>query len=198
VVIAERFAWAHLPKAAGTATQAMFTAVPDLVLFQAPIDSNDKHDAFWVHEEAIEGKLRAMNIRRLPSWVLSTAHHKAVSGVWPEFEPLPMPSVDEMVESREPDDVLRWMTDGPRFSVDHWLRAESLDDDVEALLLEIGTPPSVAREAVGSVPFVGKPYDHNVASTFSADQIRRMYERNPGWAEAERVAYGEIHELALA
>jgi hypothetical protein len=196
MVIADEFAWAHLPKAAGTATQAMFAAVPDLVLFQAPIDSNDKHDAFWAHAEAIEGKLRAMNIRRLPSWVLSTAHHKAVSGVWPEFEPLPMPTVEEMVESTEPDDVLRWMTDGPRMAVDRWLRAEQLADDVEALLLEIGTPSRVANKAVGSVPWVGKPYDHNVASTFSADEIRQMYERNPGWSEAERVAYGEIHEFS--
>src|SRR6185503_7074059 len=76
MVITERFAWAHLPKTAGDATAQMFAAVPGLVLYQAPLDSNEKHDGFWVHADAIEGKLRVMNIRRLPSWILSIAHHK--------------------------------------------------------------------------------------------------------------------------
>lgn len=192
MVITDDMAWAHLPKAAGTATQEMLTAVPDLVLFQAPIDSNDKHDAFWAHGEAVDGKLRAMNIRRLPSWVLSTAHHKAVSGVWPEFEPLPMATVGEMVESAEPDDVLRWMTDD--VPVDRWLRMESLSEDVEKLLIELGTPPSVAASAVASVPWVGKNYDHDVTSTFSPAQIATMYQRNPRWAAAEREAYGGVLE----
>lgn len=192
MVITDTMVWAHLPKAAGTATQEMLTAVPGLVLFQAPIDSNDKHDSFWAHGEAVEGKLRAMNLRRLPSWVLSTAHHKAVSGVWPEYEPLPMPSVEEMVESAEPDDVLRWMTDG--VPVDRWLRMENLAEDVEALLIELGTPAATARSAVGSVPWVGKQYDHDVTNNFTAPQISRMYERNPGWGQAEVAAYGGIYE----
>ena len=192
MVITDTMVWAHLPKAAGTATQEMFNAVPGLVLYQAPIDSNDKHDSFWAHGEAIEGKLRSMNIRRLPSWVLSTAHHKAVSGVWPDYTPLPMPSVEEMVSSGEPDDVLRWMTDG--VPVDRWLRMESLSADVESLLIKLGTPGPVAGAAVSAVPWVGKQYDHKVTNTFTAEQIARMYERNPGWAAAERNAYGELLE----
>lgn len=198
MVITEKFAWAHLPKAAGTATQAMFMAVPGLVIYAAPIDSNDKHDAFWQHEEAIEGKLRVMNIRRLPSFVLSNAHHKAVSGLWPDFKPLPMPSVEEMVENRGPDDMLRWMTDGPRLPVERWLRTENLTDDVLELVDEVGALSRKARKAVASVPWVGKPYDHKVTTAFGPDDVRRMYERNPGWAEVERAVYGEIHELALA
>ena len=190
MVITDTMVWAHLPKAAGTATQEMLTAIPGLVLFQAPIDSNDKHDAFWAHAEAVDGKLRAMNIRRLPSWVLSTAHHKAVAGVWPDYEPMAMPSVEEMVQSAEPDDVLRWMTDG--VPVDRWLRMENLAEDVEALLIELGTPGRTARSAVKSVPWVGKPYDHQITNTFTRAQIDRMYERNPGWTQAEIAAYGGI------
>lgn len=190
MVITDTMAWAHLPKAAGTATQEMLTGVPGLVLYQAPIDSNDKHDSFRAHREAVEGKLRAMNIRRLPSWVLSTAHHKAVSGIWPEFEPLPMPTVEEMVESTEPDEFLQWMTDDA--PVDRWLRTEFLSEDVEALLLELGVPERRAKAAVEAVPWVGKPYDHKVTNTFSAEQIARMYERNPDWAAAEREAYGGL------
>ncbi len=185
MVITDTMVWAHLPKAAGTATQEMLTAVPGLVLFQAPIDSNDKHDSFWAHGEAVEGKLRAMNIRRLPSWVLSTAHHKAVSGVWPDYEPLPMPSVEEMVESAEPDDVLRWMTDG--VPVDRWLRMENLAEDVEALLIELGTPAATARSAV-AIGALGRqavrPRRHQ--QFHGPSRSARMYERNPGWGQVER------------
>lgn len=192
MVIGAGFAWAHLPKAAGTATQAMFEAVPGLVSYAAPIDSNDKHDAFWQHEEAIAGRLRVMNLRRLPSWLLSAANHKAMSGLWPDFEPLPMPSVEEMIESTDPDDMLRWMTDGPRMAVQRWLRTEHLNEDVAALLGELGVPRRRAVRAVESVPWVGKAYDHDIAATFSPEQIARMYERNPGWAAAELEAYGGL------
>jgi len=191
VVITDRFAWAHLPKAAGDATAKMFAAVPGLVRYQAPIDSNDKHDGFWVHAEAIEGKLRVMNIRRLPSWILSSAHHKAISGLHPDYEPLPMPSVEEMVEETDADELLRWMT-GPELPVERWLRAESLAADVERLLRDVGVDPRAARAAVESVPWVGNPYDHDVSHSFTAGQISRIYERNPGWAAAELEAYGDI------
>jgi len=198
MVIAERFAWAHLPKAGGTATQAMLAAVPGLIHHADPIDSNDKHDAFWVREDAIAGKLRAMNIRRLPSWVLSAAHHKSVSGLWPDFEPLPLPSVEEMTESTDPDDMLRWMTDGPRMPVDRWLRTEHLLEDVCALLEEVDAMSRRSRHRIDAVPWVGKSYDHDVARAFAPSDIRRMYERNPGWAEAERVAYGESTSSAFS
>jgi hypothetical protein len=190
MVITERFAWAHLPKAAGDATTKMFAAVPGLVRYQAPIDSNEKHNGFWVHADAIEGKLRVMNIRRLPSWILSSAHHKATSGLHPDYRPLPMPSVEEMAEETDPDHLLRWMT-GPDLPVERWLRAESLAADVEQLLRDVGVDPGEAHAAVESVPWVGNPYDHDVARTFTSEQISRMYEHNPGWAAAELEAYGD-------
>lgn len=196
MILTEQFAWAHLPKAAGDATHAMLTAIPGLVVRAAPLDSNEKHDAFWQHEEEIAGKLRVMNIRRLPSWALSAAHHKAASGLWPDFEPLPMPTPDEMAENRGPDDLLRWMTDGPRLAVDRWLRVESLADDLLALLSEVGRATPEAERAIRAVPWVGKPYDHRVEEAFTPEQVHRMYERNPDWARIEREVYGDLHELA--
>jgi hypothetical protein len=196
MIIGKRFAWAHLPKAGGTATQAMLEAVPGLVEYADPTDSNDKHDAFWVKEDRAAGKLLTMNIRRLPSWILSAANHRATSGLWPDFEPLPMPSAEWMAENRAPDDMLRWMTDGPRLTVDRWLRTEHLQDDVLALLAEIGELTAGARRAVCSVPWIGRAYDHDVSAAFTREQVVRMYEVNPGWAAAECDAYGDIHELA--
>lgn len=190
MVITDRFAWAHLPKTAGDATAKMFAAVPGLVRYQAPLDSNEKHDGFWVHAEAIEGKLRVMNTRRLPSWVLSMAHHKAISGVYPDYEPLPMASAEEMADDGEADEVLRWTT-GSEHPVQRWLRAECLAADVERLLLDVGVGAGAARSAIESVPWVGNSYEHDVSRVFTAEQISRMYERNPDWKAAELEAYGD-------
>ena len=87
MVIGRRFAWAHLPKTAGDATLAMFAAVPGLVQFADPVDSNDKHMPFFGREPEVAGKLLVMNIRRLPDWVFSGAQHKARHGVFPDYRP---------------------------------------------------------------------------------------------------------------
>ena len=146
MLITKHFAWAHLPKAAGDATQQMLAAVPGLIEWADSQDSNDKHDPFWRHEEAVTGKL--LVDERPPAAVVDPqlAHHKAVSGIWPDYEPLPMPTVEEMVESTGPDDMLRYMTDGARFPVERWLRKENLGDDVTALLDELGL---LTEEATG-------------------------------------------------
>lgn len=198
MVIAEKFAWAHLPKAAGTATQEMLMAVPGLVIYASPTDSNDKHDPFTEHGPAVDGKLLVMNMRRLPSWVLSYAHHKAMVGLWPDYEPLPMPSIEEMVEDGRPDEMLDWMTGGGEFEIDRWLRTENLTEDVLGLLAEVGALSRRARRGVERVPWLGKPYDHKVERNFDPDQVRRMYERNPRWAEVERRVYGGVLELTPA
>jgi hypothetical protein len=195
MVIGERFAWAHLAKAAGDATFAMFAAVPGLVQFADPLDSNDKHLPFFAREREVEGKLLVMNIRRLPAWTLSAAHHAAAVGLYPDYRPLPLETPDEMTSKTDADDLLRWMTDHNRFAVDRWLRAETLEQDVLALLGELGElTPSVeaAVTAVGRVN-VGS-YDRSLEHRFRPEQIRRVYERNPGWAEIERRVYGEIPE----
>jgi SAM-dependent methyltransferase len=173
----------------------MLEAIPGLVEWAHSPDSNAKHDPFTRHAAAISGRLRVMNIRRLPSWVLSMANHRAVHGSWPSYEPHPMPSADEMAESTEADDVLRYMSDGPRFPVQKWLRKEHLADDVAALLEHFGELTEAAQAAIASVPYRAKAYDHDLGSTFTAEQIRRMYTLNPGWAEVERRVYGDLYDL---
>jgi hypothetical protein len=193
VVIGERFAWAHIPKTGGDATVAMLEAVPGLVLFADSRHSNDKHLPFSNREEQVRGKLLVMNIRRLPAWVLSAAHHKAQSGLHPDYKPLPMPSVEEMADDPDPGRMLRWMTDGGRFEIDRWLRTEHLADDVITLLDQLG---ALDDEVAGRVRAVGRrnasDYDHDPAAHFSAEQIERIYARNPDWAEVERAAFGDL------
>lgn len=191
MVIGERFAWAHLPKTAGDATSAKFAAVPGLVTFADPLDSNDKHLPFFAREPEVSGKLLVMNLRRLPAWMLSGAQHRARYGLHPEYRPLPLEDPAAIVEKTDADDLLRWMTDHGRFVVEHWLRMERLDDDFDALLESLGVlSPEVhdAARAVGRVN-VGT-YEHDLMSWFTDEQIGRAYERNPDWAAIERRVYG--------
>lgn len=193
VVIGSRFAWAHLPKTGGDATRAMLTSVPGLVEFADPPDSNDKHMPFFGRETELAGRLLVMNIRRLPAWALSGAHHKAAHGVHPDYRPQPLESPDEIASRTDADDLLRWMTDHGRFAVDRWLRMESLERDVLALLAELGADTAEARRAVLAVGRVNEgSYDRDLGSSFTEEQIRRLYELNPAWAGIEREVYGDL------
>jgi hypothetical protein len=187
MVIGRQFVWAHLPKTGGDATAAMLAAVPGLVEFADPPDTEDKHLPLFAEGREIAGKLIVMNIRRLPAWALSAAHHEARFGVYPDYRPRPLRTAEEITSKSDADGLLRWMTDQGRIEIDRWLRTESLDQDVIALLDELGvlTAEVEARvRAVGRVN-VGE-YE---AAGFSDVQIRRLYERNPMWAAIERRVY---------
>ncbi|HZU59824.1 MAG TPA: hypothetical protein VE983_02595 [Solirubrobacteraceae bacterium] len=192
-MIGDRLAWAHLPKAGGDATTRMFLAVPGLVRFADPPDSDDKHLPFFAREPDVEGKLLSMNIRRLPEWKLSAAHHRARHGLSPDYRPLPLPSAEELASSRDGDALLRWMTDHGRFRIDRWLRMEALEQDVLALVGELGLlndEVAAAIRAVGRVN-VGD-YHQDVRATFSDVQMHRLYAGNPGWTALERELYGDL------
>lgn len=193
MVIGRRFAWAHLPKAAGDATYSMLMAVPGLVQFADPLRSNDKHLPFFARERDVSGKLLCMNIRRLPAWALSGAQHKAAHGVHPEYRPLALESFDLISNRTDADDLLRWMTDHQRFKVDRWLRAEALEDDLLNLLTELGECTPAVRADVLAVGRVNEGnYRHELVREFTLDQIRRLYELNPDWAAVERRVYGTL------
>lgn len=193
VVIGRRFAWAHLPKTAGDATCSILISVPGLVQFADPLDSNDKHLPFWAREREVGGRLRVMNIRRLPAWALSGAQHRSRHGVHPDYEPTSLESYEEMTSRTDADDLLRWMTDHGRLGVERWLRTEHLVQDVLSLLEELGelTPEAEAGvHAVGRVNEGG--YPHELVRQFTGEQLARLYAINPEWASIERRVYGEL------
>jgi hypothetical protein len=191
MVIGQRFAWAHLPKTGGDATRAMLCAIPGLVRFADPAESNDKHMPFFGREEEVAGKLLAMNIRRLSHWAVSGAQHRARHGLYPDYQPGPLESPEEIASRTDADDLLRWMTDHGRFRIDRWLRMEFLQDDLLALLGDLGERSPAAERAIGSVGRLNEGrYPHELELT--SDHVARLYELNPIWAEVERRAYGEL------
>jgi hypothetical protein len=148
MVIGDTFAWGHLPKTGGEATRKMFGLFPGLVRFSDPVDTYEQHTPFIDREAEVRGKLLALNIRRLPAWVLSREQHKARWGIWPDRKPLPMDPPEQLAVSSFPDYRLNtFLLDG-RFHIDRWLRMENLASDFLSLIAEMTDPPADAAERV--------------------------------------------------
>jgi hypothetical protein len=169
----------------------MLVTVPGLVRFADPPDSNDKHLPFFAREAEIAGKLRVMNIRRLPAWALSAAHHRSARGLHPDYRPAPLETPEQIAGKTDADDLLRWMTDHNRLSVQRWLRAETLEADLLKLLDELGVLTDEVRQRVLAVGRVNvASYERDLDHWFTAAQISHLYERNPEWARIECELYG--------
>lgn len=193
MVIGEEFAWAHLPKTGGDTTRTLFESFPGLVKFADPGDTNAKHVTFHERIDAVRGKLLAMNLRRLPAWVLSRAHHAAREGVWPDYRPVPMPSAGELAESTLPDQRLEHFAFRGPLRVERWLRLEHLREDFLALASDLTEVTPVQAQRVRELPAldVGH-YDRELHHWFSEAQLDEMYERNPRWAALELRLYGSL------
>ena len=196
MVIGKTFAWGHLPKAGGDATAAMFRVFPDLVEFQDPPDSDAKHTLFKNRAELVAGKRLVLNIRRLPAWVLSRAHHVNREGLAPDYEPLPMDSPQELSESSFPDYRLGTFTDDGKFEIGAWLRMESLAEDFLRFVSELRDVSEEERARIGELGAVNEgTYDRELSHWFTPAQIRTLYRKNPVWAAIEERLYGDLDYL---
>ena len=190
MVIGDRFAWSHLPKAAGTATVAMFQSFDGLVRQADSPDDIDAHLTFADRAELLDGKLLVLNLRRLPAWVISRATYVSRHGVYPSFEPIPFPSSCELAESSFPDERLALFTGGGRFEPDRWLRAESLAEDVISFVSELRDVTDAERARVRAVGHLNAlEYDHEVGRWFTPAEIELLYRSNPLWAATEERLY---------
>jgi SAM-dependent methyltransferase len=201
MVIGERFAWGHLEKTGGDATVELFLAVPELIRFADPPSSEEKHTLFPSRKAQVREKVLALNIRRLPAWMLSKALHEARYGAYPDYEPLPMRSPQQMAESTDADRRLSDFTGDQEMGIDRWLRTEFLVDDFLAFIsdfIEVSEPKRREIRELASVRR-GTPllYDHRVDQWFTREQIRTMYDRNPVWAAVERRLYAPDELAAI-
>jgi hypothetical protein len=199
MVIGERFAGAHLPKTGGSATLELFLLFPELIVFADVEESNMKHTTFKEREHDVAGKTLLMNLRRLPFWVLSRAQHVARWGIHPEYEPIPMATPEELSESDFPDNRLALYTDNGRFGIDRWMRMEHLAEDFVGFVSDL-TDLTVERRtrALRLPPVNAHAYDHELGRWFTPEQVERMYERNPVWADLEKELYGVLFQPQLA
>ncbi len=197
MVIGARFAWGHLQKTGGDATWELFRLFPDLVEFADPRNTEAKHASFGERSDQIEGKLLVSNIRRLPSWTLSWAQHRARLSKRPDGSPVPMNSPRQMVDVPRADMRLGILTADGQYPVQRWLRMESLAEDFADFLAELTDVTEEDRRRIAAfAPVNALQYDHEVGNWFTPDQVRQLYENNPVWARIEREVYGDVMEPA--
>jgi hypothetical protein len=175
----------------------MFGAFDGLVRFADSPDGVDAHLTFADRSEEIEGRLLVLNLRRLPAWALSRARYVSIHGVYPDFEPIAMPSADELAGSAFPDERLALFTGGGRLEIDRWLRAESLADDVLDFVASLREVTDAERARIQAVRTLNSiDYDHDVSNWFTPAQVELLYERNPAWAALEARVYGDAGVVA--
>lgn len=198
MIIGERFAWGHIARTGGDATWQLFTqVVPDLVVHADPLQDPRKHDPFDARGGDVTRKpVLAVNIRRLPSRQLSLAYRRYRRGTGRDPAPKPMSTPDEVAGTRQPDALLRKFTSDGRLRIDRWLRMEYLREDFVEF---VSTLRPLSREEIDLTRAIvtkpPTPYDHDVTNFFTVDQIRRLYDHNPLWAQAEREVYGGLAVL---
>jgi hypothetical protein len=192
MVIGERFAWGHLPKTGGEATRAMFSHVPELVRFSDPPGTLEQHMTFVERRDQVEGKVLALNIRRLPAWILSREQHRARWGVHPENRPMPMPSPAEMASSTVPDERLGAFMSGG-LEVDRWLRTEHIVDDFLAFASEFTDMPDELANRIRGIGRINfNVYTRSLDDWFTPGQVEELYASNPRWRAVEERVYGDL------
>lgn len=192
MVIGRSFAWGHLPKTAGDATLRMFLLFPETVVFADDPSTNEKHSFFPDRQSEIADRSLVLNIRRLPSWILSWAHQLARGA--PGFSPRPMPTRSEMAEWDIADQMIQRFTDNGRLTIDRWLRMERLKEDFIEFISKVTTVSEERRRAVFELPPVNTmTYNHTLGDWFTDDQLTSLYERNPTWASIEHALYRDVH-----
>ena len=188
MVIGPRFLIGHIGKTAGDAVKQILQALQLPGVRWIPIESPRKHWTFRQWGGDLAGRELALSIRRLPAFLLSQFHHRHLDG-----RLRAPPTAEVMCQDYLADFYLRLYTDEGRLTIDYWLRSESIRDDLAAFLarhfeLTDGQKACIQSAATKS----SLPYDHDWRAVFQPAHLRRMYERNPLWADVERRAYGAL------
>ena len=180
-----------MQKTGGSATHAMFALFPELVEFADPLGAdNASHVTFPAREEQIRGKVLAMNIRRLPAYVLSWNQAVIAPNDRSGHPGRPMRSPHEMSRTWQPDRRLARFTGDGRFAVERWIRTEHLADDFLEFMSEFTEIDEARAHLVREIRLNEREYDRELAHWFTPKQIEILYRRNPVWGAVEEQVYG--------
>lgn len=200
MIVTQSLAWMHLPKTAGTTTDALFVCSGIPLLWRDPQDSYHKHLRWDAHPShllpSISGRLLMTNIRRLPYWLLSNLKHKSVfMGLDLELDPMRSGLFYRLKEDTWlPAD---WWID--YFDIDHsWLilRTESLKSDFLRTVSAHESLSSFSRFKITTTRSANlNRYHRALDFWFTPRDIKNIYASNPRWAALEKRIYGDIISL---
>lgn len=199
MIMGRDFVWLHFPKTGGTATELLLHKLlghrSDVVF-----DPLIKSRVIWHH--SIEDRIRSdpdfklgdrkviCGFRRLPHWVMSRTTFEAQR---PPYHMATRQMIEEgrfFENSGHENTADLYVQHYSRPRVDHWLRAEYLAQDLASALQ---LPEETVRQKLKVENTSAKVSDP--AFWFTPDQLQKLYEKNPHWAERERALYGDVLRL---
>lgn len=187
------FTIGHIGRTGGDSLMIMLCATLDIAdprtgkatepnLKVTAIYGDNKHRPFDGSEPC-----RVLGIRRLPSYVMSIRNHMAINA---RVEPWDGAFCCQL---KNADDELKRFTHYWKYSIDRWIRAEYMRDDVAKLLTEFYKERFTTKMKAVLYNVVTKdklPYNRNVYDFFTEEQLITLYRNNPIWADYERELYG--------
>lgn len=210
MVIGERFVWSHFGKTGGDSVHEMFRVISRHTIYRDAIDMPEKHLNFYKNEERLgydltRSRKRIMNMRRLPSWMLSFAHHKQRSHSIPVLKEVLLrgrvlfesdievsPAMEGASDFREVrvDAILEEFMCG---RIDRWLRTECLADDFITVMREFVPINASEEEEIRRIRINVSPnYNRDVFASFSPEELETIYRKCPSWAGIEKEVYGDV------
>lgn len=198
MVIGENFVWAHLAKAGGNSTLTMFQIIERLIEYFDPIDSHKKHLSFKQRIEMgdnLNGKDRKLNIRRLPSWILSYVNfqkttygvpinNKLYKGIVNTIDPKSVNSQNPEIHESHVDETLIYYEYS---KVNHWLRVENLADDfIQTVSIFTEVSENDISKIHGVRENVNPNYNKSLEDNFTLEELGRLYKNSPIWCRLEK------------
>lgn len=209
MIVSPDWIWLHLPKCAGTTTDAiLFAAFEDApgVTFDAmdPTQGVIWHQTIAARAArrpgfGADGRRVLANIRRLPHWLLSRVFFEVqrrgeaalprradlLRGVFLQPARGPRGPVMKPVSA---DAMLRPYA----AEVTEWLRCEHLRADLSRAF---GLPPDHPALAARDENETATAYPRDLGFWFTPSELQALYARNPLWAGIERQVYGGLLTL---
>jgi len=153
----------------------------------------EKHDPVFR-----ENKDFVMSIRRLPAHAVSKyfAERQANNTRGTSFdapETLDGRDLGEWLIENRSSAIMRLYTKYGTVLPKYFIRSESLRDDLRVLLqryYKLG--PGRLRIIQNGTTKNSNVYDHDISRYFSEEQIKRLYDKDPTWAQMESKAYSSM------
>lgn len=206
MIISSNFIWLHIGKAAGTSTRNMFYILKGIL--DSSIEMNDnmflKHDSiskrcnkyeenFKYSELHLNNLDKILNIRRLPSYILSRCEHalKSHNVEYTKDHMLRGLTEGKNVKMYEADNVLRFYLEDT--APTHWIRSEHVNEDFIKVMrnyYDINT--KLENRLLTIEKNVNNNYNKKLLDTFTKEEIEIIYSKCPLWASYEKKIYGNL------
>lgn len=206
MIITDKIIWMHVGKAAGTTTRGMFYYLKGSIDPSIEMNGNVfyKHDnitirttkydpPFEYSREELLAKDKILNIRRLPSYILSRSEYRLKIKNTPYTK----------------DNMLKGFSEGgghPGHHVDrvlekyieenepvHWLRSEHINEDfIKCMSNYYDLTDEHKKHLLPAKYNTNDNYDKNINNLFSKSDMEEMYNNCPLWTKYEEEIYGDL------